>query len=95
MCGDTSISWCSRKQDSVSLSTAEAKYKATALAAQECVWCGRLVEDVHLPIIKPAPLFGDNQSALRLATNPICHARTKHIELKHHFIHEKVVKREP
>ena len=91
LCGDTSISWCSRKQHSISLSTAEAEYKAAALAAQECVWLLRIIEEVHLQIKKPTPLFGDNQSALKLALNPVCHARTKHIELEHHFIREKVL----
>ncbi|GKV11936.1 hypothetical protein SLEP1_g23148 [Rubroshorea leprosula] len=89
--GGTSISWCSKKQDSVSLSTTEAEYKASALAAQECVWLRRLIEDLDSPIQGSTSLYGDNQSAIRLATNPVCHARTKHIEVEHHFIREKVL----
>nr|XP_033517544.1 uncharacterized protein LOC117281807 [Nicotiana tomentosiformis] len=54
----TSISWCSKKQDSISLSTTEAEYKAVALTAQECVWLQRLAEDLHLPISKPTVLDG-------------------------------------
>ncbi|XP_077252684.1 uncharacterized protein LOC143892103 [Tasmannia lanceolata] len=50
-----------------------------------------LNEDVHLPIHKAATILGDNQSALKHATNPVCHARTKHIEIEHHFIREKVL----
>lgn len=91
LCGSIGVSWCSRKQDSVSLSTTEVKYKAAALAAQECVWLRRLVEDVYLPISEPTEVFGDNQSAIKLASNPVCHSRTKHIELKHHFTREKVL----
>jgi len=89
--GGTSISWCSKKQNSVSLSTTEVEYKTAALAAQECIWLQRLANDLHLPIIKPTTLFGDNQSALKLTNNPVFHARTKHIEIEHHFIREKVL----
>jgi len=89
--GSTSISWCSKKQNSVSLSTTEAEYKAVALAAQECIWLQRLGNDLHLPITKPTALFGDNQSALKLTNNPVFHVRTKHIEIEHHFIREKVL----
>lgn len=90
-CGSACVSWCSKKQDSVSLSTTEAEYKASTLAAQECTWLRRLVGDVFSPIHKPTKLLGDNQSAIKLATNPVCHARTKHIEIAHHFIREKVL----
>jgi len=58
--GGTSISWCSKKQNSASLSTTEEEYKA----AQECIWLQRLANNLHLPITKPTALFGDNQSAL-------------------------------
>jgi hypothetical protein len=90
-CGSASVSWCSKKQDSVSLSSTEAEYKASSLAAQECVWLRRLVEDVYNAVTGPTVIRGDNQSALKLATNPVCHARTKHIEIEHHFIREKVL----
>lgn len=90
-CGSSYISWCSKKQDLVSLSTTEAKYKVASLAAQECVWLRLLIEDIYSPIHKPTIIYGDNQSTLKLATNLVCHARTKHIEIEHHFIREKVL----
>jgi len=86
--GGTSISWCSKKQNSFSLSTTEAEYKAVA---QECIWLQKLANNLHLPITKPTALFGDNQSALKLTNNPVFHAITKHIEIEHHFIREKVL----
>ncbi|KAG6537821.1 hypothetical protein ZIOFF_002920 [Zingiber officinale] len=89
--GATSISWCSKKQSSVSLSTTEAEYKASAQAAQECMWLRRLFEDLHVPIDQSIPIHGDNLSAVKLTSNPVFHARTKHIELEHHFIREKVL----
>lgn len=64
---------------------------AATLAAQECVWLRRLIKDVYNPIHKPTNLFSDNESSIKLASNPVCHARTKHIEIEHHFIREKVL----
>ena len=90
-CGSACVSWCSKKQDSVSLSTTEAEYKASTFAAQECTWLRRLVGDVFSPICKPTKLLGDSQSAIKLTNNPVCHARIKHIEIEHHFIREKVL----
>ena len=75
----------------MSLSTTEAEYKAFSLAAQECVWLRRLIDDMASPIHDPTTIFCDNQSALKLATNPVCHARTKHTEIEHHFIRECVL----
>ena len=91
LCGDTSISWCSKKQATVSLSTTEEEYKASTLAAQECIWLRRLFEDMFEPINKSITIYGDNQSAIRLANNLVFHGRTKHTELEHHFIREKVL----
>ena len=62
-----------------------------SFAAQECVWLRWLIEDIYSSIHKPTIVYGDNQSALKLATNLACHARTKHIEIEHHFICEKVL----
>ncbi|XP_047306358.1 uncharacterized mitochondrial protein AtMg00810-like [Impatiens glandulifera] len=60
LCGNTSISWSSRKQGSVSLSTNEAEYKASAHVAHECIWLRRLWEDFHVKFDQPVPIHGDN-----------------------------------
>ncbi|KAK8945192.1 hypothetical protein KSP39_PZI008471 [Platanthera zijinensis] len=91
LAGTSVMSWCSKKQDSVSVSITEAKYKASALAAQEAIWLRRLVEDIHMKVRGLTLLCGDNKSALKLVNNPVCHAITKHIEIEHHFIREKVL----
>ena len=80
-CGLAGVSWCGRKQDSVSLFIMEAEYKASSLAAQECVWLRRLVKDVYFSIHKLIIIQGDNQSALKLPTNLVCHARTNILKL--------------
>ncbi|KAI4325780.1 hypothetical protein MLD38_031147 [Melastoma candidum] len=81
LCGKTSISWCSKKQSSVSLSTTEAEYKASAHAAQECVWLRRLIEDLQECIDELVPIHGDNLSAIKLTSNPVFHARTNILNL--------------
>ncbi|KAM1630317.1 hypothetical protein ACFX2K_018465 [Malus domestica] len=89
--GSETISWCSKRQPTVSLSTTEAEYRAAAMAAQENAWLVQLMSDLHQPVDYSVPLYCDNQSAIRLAENPVFHARTKHVEVHYHFIREKVL----
>ncbi|KAJ4715914.1 Retrovirus-related Pol polyprotein from transposon TNT 1-94 [Melia azedarach] len=92
--GRTAVSWSSKRQPTVSLSTIEAEYRASAMAAQESTWLMQLMKDLHQPTGKVVELFCDNQSAIRLAENPVFHARTKHVEVHYHFVREKVLKGE-
>ena len=94
MLGSRAISWCSKRQPTVSLSTTEAEYRAAAMAAQESTWLIRLMNDLHQLVDYAVPLYCDNQSAVRLAENPVFHARTKHVEVHYHFIREKVLEEE-
>ncbi|CAL5438518.1 unnamed protein product [Camellia sinensis] len=94
MLGLGAISWCSKRQPTVSLSTTEAEYRAAAMAAQESTWLIRLMNDLHQLVDYAIPLYCDNQSAVRLAENPVFHARTKHMEVHYHFIREKVLEEE-
>ena len=64
------------------------------MAAQEFAWLKVLLENLHQPIEKPVSLHCDNLSAIKLAENPVFHARTKHIEVHYHFIQEKVLQEE-
>ncbi|MCO5594128.1 hypothetical protein L7F22_048149 [Adiantum nelumboides] len=84
------ISWQSRKQATVALSSTEAEYVAAAMAAKEGIWLQRLLEE--LQIFKPLPitLHLDNQSCIHLAKNPKHHEKTKHVDFKYHFIRELV-----
>lgn len=94
MLGSGAISWCSKRQPTVSLSTTEAEYRAAAMAAQESTWLVQLLEDLHQPTDYAVPFYCDNLSAIRLAENPVFHARTKHVEVHYHFIREKVLQGE-
>ncbi len=84
------ISWRSKKQSCVALSTAEAEYIALASAAQESVWLQELLTSLKETKIKPTTIYEDNQSAICLAKNPQYHGRAKHIDIKYHFVRERV-----
>jgi hypothetical protein len=85
------ISWRSTKQRTVALSTTEAEYMALSETTQEAVWLKRLLEDLQQRDQNiPVSLFGDNQGSIALTKNPEYHRRTKHIDIRHHFIREKV-----
>jgi hypothetical protein len=88
--GEGAITWSSKKQNSVALSSTEAEYTAMAHAAREVIWLRNLFEELHLPQKLPTILYGDNQSALAIAQNPQYHARSKHFDVKNHYIRDKI-----
>ena len=88
--GGTVISWRSKKQACVALSTAEAEYVALASAAQESLWLQQLISDLTKQPVKQMVIFEDNQSTISMARNPQFHGRSKHIALKYHFIRDQV-----
>ena len=83
------ISWRSKKQTTVALSTAEAEYIALAAAAQEVVWLRHLMRGLGMST-PPTVIHEDNQSAIAIAKNPQFHGRTKHVDIKYHFVRELV-----
>lgn len=88
--GNSLISWKSKKQQVVSRSSAEAEYRSLASVASEIQWLTSLLKDFELNI-SSSKVFSDSQSAIHLASNPIFHERSKHIEIDCHFIREKVL----
>jgi hypothetical protein len=75
-----------KKQELVTLSTAEAEYVAATHAAKEALWLRRLIDEIFQPLDKPVTLYSDSQSAIALTRDGSYHARTKHIDLRYHFI---------
>ena len=84
------VSWLSKKQTTVALSTAEAEYIALCSATQETVWLRRLLMDLNLNPCNATTLMEDNQSAIAIARNPVAHTRTKHIDIRYHYVREAV-----
>ena len=84
------ISWASKKQATVALSTSEAEYVALSSATQEVIWLRRLLTDLGQVPNEPTVMMEDNQGAIAIARNPVAHARTKHIDIRYHFVHEAV-----
>lgn len=89
-CSGAAVSWRSCKQSCVALSTAEAEYVALAAAAQEAVWLQQLICELLSRSPKEIEIREDNQSAICLAKNPQCHGKTKHVDIKYHFVRDQV-----
>ena len=89
--GHSLVSWHSKKQNCVSLSTAEAEYVAAASCATQILWMRQTLKDYGL-IYKKVPILCDNESAIKIANNPCQHPRTKHIDIRHHFIWDHIQK---
>ena len=87
------ITWMSKKQTCVALSSAEAEYVALASAVQEAVWIRQLCSDLMSKITEPLVIYEDNQSAICIAKQSSSHGRTKHIDIKYRFIENEVGKR--
>ena len=81
-----SITWCSKKQNITALSTTEAENVATSSAARQAVWLKRLLDDLGEHSTEPTQILCNNKSAIFIAKNPAMHGRTKHIEIRFHFI---------
>ena len=85
------VTWGSQRQPTVSLSTTEAEYIAASCATREAVWIRQLLQDIKEPLEGSTPLFIDNQSTIKLIHNVEFHKRTKHVDIRYHYIREKLI----
>jgi hypothetical protein len=87
---DGPVSWNCKTQPTVALSSTEAEYMALSTAAQEAMWIDGILNSLGIRSSKSISLLCDNQGSIKLSKNPVNHARTKHIDVRHHFIREAV-----
>ncbi|CAI0431123.1 unnamed protein product [Linum tenue] len=84
------VSWASKKQPVVTLSTTEAEFVAASFSAAQCVWLRRILEQFgwKSSVDTATRIFCDNSSAIKLSRNPVLHGRSKHIDVRFHFLRE-------
>lgn len=94
--GSNLISWSAKKQHTVARSSTEAEYKSLANTTAEVMWLVHVLQDLHFPVVSSQLpiLWCDNIFAISLASNPVFHLRTKHVEVNFHFVREKVVNKQ-
>jgi hypothetical protein len=85
-----SVSWASKQQPTVALSTTEAEYMAVLNATKEAIWLRVLLEDLGFPQVSATTLHADNLGCITLTNGTVTHSCAKHINIRHHFIHERV-----
>jgi hypothetical protein len=89
--GRSLVSWTSKKQNSVALSTAEAEYIAVGACCTQILYMKQTLLDYGV-VLEKVPLLCDNESAVKIANNPVQHSHTKHIDIRHHFLRDHVAK---
>jgi transposase InsO family protein len=88
--GGAAISWSSKLQATVALSSVEAEYMALSTTVQEALYVRNLLADIGFPQAQSTPVLCDNQGSLALAKDPVFRPRTKHIDIRYHFIRERI-----
>ncbi len=92
--GQSTISWCSKRQQTVAKSSTEAEYVALSIAVQEVIWLRRMLSDLCVDVSAATVMMEDNQGAIELSKNPKHHGRTKHIDVSYHFTRERIATKE-
>ena len=88
--GSAVFSWSSKKQQTVALSTCEAEYMAAVACTCQAMWLKNILKELNFANEDPVTVYVDNNSAILLAKNPVSHSRSKHINIRYHFIRDKV-----
>jgi hypothetical protein len=90
----TPITWSSKKQTCVALSSCESEYRALVEASKEAIWIQNLYKELGFLIEKSAIIYCDNQSSIKISKNPQYHSKTKHFEIHLHFVRDMVNKKQ-
>ena len=84
------VSWSSKKQGSITLSTAEAEYFSASDASREAVWLQKLLSDLFDTSLEPVVIHCNNHSCIKISKNPMFHDRSKHMEMRYHYLRDMV-----
>lgn len=93
MLGNSAVTWKSTKQQTVALSSTEAEYMALSDAVKELLWLKQLLKHIGLKLNRVPCIFEDNEGCRMLSAHPVHHQRTKHIDIKHHFVRHHISER--
>jgi hypothetical protein len=88
--GNSLVSWLSKKQGSISLSTTEAEYITVSTCCTQILWMIQTLVDLEVKYTTPIPIHCDNTSAISVSKNLVLHSKTKHIPIKYNFLREQV-----
>jgi hypothetical protein len=91
--GECLVSWLSKKQSSIYLSTTKAEYIATTTCCTQVLWTKKTLIDIQVEYDEPIPIYCDNTSAINISKNPVMHSNNKHIPIKYHFLQEQVAEK--
>jgi hypothetical protein len=91
--GRSLVSWSSKKQNSVILSTAKAEYVTASSCHAQLLWMRQTLKDYGYTM-NQVPLLCDNENSIKIAYNPCEHSITKHIDIRHHFLRDRAIKRD-
>eukprot|EP00253_Pinus_taeda_P021629 PITA_21629 len=89
--GSRLVSWFSKKQSSITLSTTEAEYVAVASYCTQLLWMMQTLQHIQITCTPPISILCDNTSSISISKNPVMHSKTKHIPIKYHFLCEQVL----
>jgi hypothetical protein len=87
--GESLVAWISKKQSSISLSSTEAEYIATAECCTQVEWMKQTLQDIKIAFEEPTTIHCDNTSVISLSKNPVQHSKSKHIPIKYHYLRDQ------
>jgi hypothetical protein len=91
--GECLVSWLSKKQSSISLSTIEVEYIAVTTCCTHVLWMKQTLKNIQVEYDEPIPIYCDNTSTINISKNPVMHSKMKHIPIKYHFLREQVAEK--
>lgn len=91
MLGSIAVLWFSKKQPIVTLSTTEAEFVAATSSTCQAIWLRKILKELHFKQEGPTIIYCDNNSAIKLSKNHVLHGRSKHIDVKYHYLRERTM----